>query len=48
MKKAVAVGIGMADEKVIDEINILNADYEAMKQAISKLSVTPDILLNVR
>ncbi|MBP3325506.1 MAG: ribonuclease HII [Coprococcus sp.] len=46
MEKAVAVGIGMADEKVIDEINILNADYEAMKQAISKLSVTPDILLN--
>lgn len=46
MDKAVAVGIGMADEKVIDEINILNADYEAMKQAISKLSVRPDLLLN--
>lgn len=46
MEKAVAIGIGMADEKVIDEINILNADYEAMKQAIAKLSVKPDILLN--
>lgn len=46
MNQAVAVGIGMADEKVIDEINILNADYEAMKQAISKLAVKPDILLN--
>lgn len=46
MEKAVAIGIGMADEKVIDEINILNADYDAMKQAISKLSVKPDILLN--
>ncbi len=46
MEKAVAVGIGMADEKVIDEINILNADYEAMKIAISKLKVTPDLLLN--
>ncbi len=44
--KAVAFGIGMADEKRIDEINILNADYEAMRQAIAKLSVTPDILLN--
>ncbi len=46
MEKAVAVGIGMADEKVIDEINILNADYEAMKIAISKLKVAPDLLLN--
>ena len=46
MEKAVAVGIGMADEKIIDEINILNADYEAMKIAISKLKVTPDLLLN--
>lgn len=46
MEKAVAVGIGMADEKVIDEINILNADYEAMRIAISKLRVKPDLLLN--
>lgn len=46
MEKAFAVGIGFADEKVIDEINILQADYAAMRMAISKLSVTPDILLN--
>ncbi len=46
MEKAVAVGIGFADEKRIDEINILQADYEAMRTAISRLSVTPDILLN--
>lgn len=46
MEKAVAVGVGMANEKLIDEINILNADYEAMRQAISKLSVTPQLLLN--
>lgn len=46
MEKAVAVGIGFADEKCIDEINILQADYVAMREAISKLSVTPDILLN--
>ena len=46
MEKAVAVGIGFADEKCIDEINILQADYVAMRQALSKLSVKPDILLN--
>lgn len=46
MNKAVAVGVGMANENVIDEINVLNADYEAMKQAISKIDIKPDILLN--
>lgn len=46
MEKAVAVAVGFADEKCIDEINILQADYVAMRQAISQLSVEPDILLN--
>ena len=46
MEKAVAVGIGMASSQRIDEINILQATYEAMREAISKLSVKPDILLN--
>ena len=46
MEKAVAVGIGFVSEKRIDEINILNATYEAMRQAIDKLGVKPDILLN--
>ena len=46
MEKAVAVGIGMASPKRIDEINILQATYEAMRDAIKKLAVTPDILLN--
>lgn len=45
-EKAEAVAIGMASEKVIDEINILQATYEAMRQAISKLAVIPDLLLN--
>lgn len=45
-EKAVAVGIGMVSEKVIDEINILNATYEAMRMAVLKLSVAPDLLLN--
>ncbi|MDO4189781.1 MAG: ribonuclease HII [Lachnospiraceae bacterium] len=45
-EKAVAIGIGIVDEKTIDEINILQATYEAMRQAINNLSVKPDILLN--
>ena len=46
MDKAVSVGIGFADEKCIDEINILQADYVAMRIALSKLCVVPDVLLN--
>lgn len=46
MEKAVAVGIGMAGPGRIDEINILKATYEAMREAISNLSIKPDILLN--
>jgi ribonuclease HII len=46
MKKAVAVGIGVVSHQRIDEINILQATYEAMRIAIGKLSVTPDLLLN--
>lgn len=45
-EKAVAYGIGMASPELIDEINILQATYEAMCQAVSKLSVKPDIFLN--
>ena len=39
MEKAVAYGIGMADHDVIDEINILQATKQAMRQAISELDV---------
>lgn len=46
MEKAIAVGIGSASHAVIDEINILNATYVAMREAISNLSVKPDLLLN--
>lgn len=45
-RKAVAIGIGSIPPKRIDEINILNATYEAMKQAIDNLKVKPDLLLN--
>lgn len=46
MDKAIAVGIGMASPARIDEINILQATYDAMRQAINKLKVKPDLLLN--
>ena len=46
MEKAVAVGVGMASPARIDEINILQATYEAMRAAVSELSVRPDVLLN--
>ena len=46
LKEAVATGIGMASPARIDEINILQATYEAMRMAISNLSVQPDLLLN--
>ena len=46
MEQALAVGIGMVGPARIDEINILQATYEAMREAISNLSIKPDILLN--
>ncbi len=46
MEQAVAVGLGMAGPERIDEINILQATYEAMRMAISNLKVSPAILLN--
>ena len=45
-KEAVSFGIGIRDNKRIDEINILEATYEAMRDAISSLKVKPDVLLN--
>ena len=44
-QEAIAYGIGIASNAIIDEINILQATYEAMREAISKLNKTPDILL---
>ena len=46
MEKAVSVGVGIASPQRIDEINILQATYEAMREAISKLSVVPEVSLN--
>lgn len=46
LKEAVAVGVGYASPQRIDEINILQATYEAMREAVDKLDVKPQILLN--
>ncbi len=46
MEAAVGVGVGIVDAARIDEINILQATYEAMRQAVNKLEPQPDILLN--
>lgn len=46
MEEAIAVGIGCVSPKRIDEINILQATYEAMRQAIHELKHKPDVLLN--
>ncbi len=46
METAVSATVGYNSPSRIDEINILQANYEAMREAISKLSVKPDLLLN--
>ncbi len=46
MEQAIATGIGYASPERIDEINILQATYEAMREAIGQLSVEPKVLLN--
>jgi ribonuclease HII len=46
ISSAIAYGIGSVPSLRIDEINILQATYEAMRQAVSQLSVKPDLLLN--
>ncbi|MCI8947958.1 MAG: ribonuclease HII [Lachnospiraceae bacterium] len=45
-EKAVCTGTGIVGPERIDEINILQATYEAMRQALQGLSVSPDVLLN--
>lgn len=46
MEQAVSCGLGYASPERIDEINILQATYEAMREAIGRLACKPDILLN--
>lgn len=46
MEKAVAVSTGIVSPQRIDEINILKATYEAMREAVAGLGTEPDLLLN--
>jgi len=46
MDKAIAAATGVIDCETIDRINILQATYEAMRQAVRKLAVRPQVLLN--
>ena len=45
MEKAIAVGVGIVDNKTIDEINILQATYLAMRKAIAALAPVPEFVL---
>lgn len=45
MEKAKCVGIGMATEKEIDELNILNATKKAFATAVNSMETVPDIIL---
>ena len=44
-EQAIACGIAMVDHETVDQINILQATYLAMKQAIAQLSVKPELAL---
>lgn len=46
LDECVAVGIGMASPGRIDEINILQGTYEAMREAVQQLEVKPQMLIN--
>lgn len=45
-EKAVAWKVGIVSPARIDEINILQATYEAMREAVAGLGIVPDVLLN--
>lgn len=45
MEKAISVGVGIVEADVIDEINILQATFEAMRIAVADLNVVPEVLL---
>ncbi|MBQ9815610.1 MAG: ribonuclease HII [Lachnospiraceae bacterium] len=45
MENAISVGVGVVDSRIIDEINILQATFMAMREAISRLDPQPDFIL---
>lgn len=44
-EKAIAFGVGTASEKEIDEMNILNATFLAMRRAVENMEIKPDLVL---
>lgn len=46
LEQAISIGIGEVEPEEIDRINILQATYEAMRQAVAKLTPQPQLLLN--
>ena len=45
LEEAVAYSISFVDEKIIDDINIRNATFKAMNEAVNSLKVKPDFVL---
>ena len=43
--KSICYGVGIVDQYVIDDINILQATLKAMKEAVDQLSIKPDLIL---
>lgn len=44
-RKAVSVGVGIADARMVDRLNVLKATHFAMSEAIRQLEPTPDLLI---
>lgn len=44
-EKSLCYGIAFSDEKEIDEVDILNATFLAMKRAVKSLKIQPDLIL---
>jgi len=44
-RKAVSVGVGIADARMVDRLNVLKATHFAMSEAIRQLQPTPDLLI---
>ena len=44
-RKAVCVGVGVADARTVDRLNVLKATHLAMSEAIRQLEPTPDLLI---
>lgn len=45
LRESLAVGVGVVDQRVIDKVNILKATFLAMKKAVDKLRIPPDLVL---